>query len=1007
MNNFRKWMIVLLSVLIAVLCGSALAACDTGKSYRKPKDGITEDGRYDPNNKGGDLSFYLPYGSDTGNYDGDMYTIYTSSLGGLPISGVRVTVSRDGATLVVGRSNSNGIVKFGLPFDNYDLSYGDLPNGYSEDEEHTVYRLTTESREVKTAFKSEVIKSTVPSSHIYQKGDVMYDFSFKDADGVEIRLSDLLQEKRLVLLNFWYTTCNPCALEFPLIENIYNEYIDQAMVVALSNQDSSSAVKTYKENGYAKTDVMGQVVRTPYTFFMGTDNAGLTNRFGVNVFPTNVFIDRYGVIAYADVGSITSPQEWNKLFSTFCADDYEQSTNPFDDETPDIEQTPSDPIPPSEDADFTLNNVSFTQALLHESMVQGGKNEYDELPLQFRYPDPSIESEARDAKYSWPYIIKEDKDGMYLSPSNVGIDNTYAIIYTHIVLATDDILSIEFNLNTEENNDQLYIIINNSIETTYVESGDTNGWQELTLYEATRPTLINIAILYYKSLKYSLEDEFVGVRNLKITPLDTNTEHPIDVRTEAAVEKDGVMTYASIYRKDDGYYHVSTQAGVQSDNDPILFADVYYKTLWSDRHLANFTFEPDGSAVRKGVYWLSYWLFNKYLTSEGSQTEFDYGAEESDTIIDGFYIQDGSDALVPVTDKVITALKAFTRHVVNYGETKNAYEHEFDPEYTWLELCSYYRTLGGSHTVEDHLCLATNNSAEGRVVEFAIPLTEGTYRIKSIESTRRNQGGGLFYKFTASKEGVYSFRSEILKGHDVDPKIYLWESETSAYYGNIYPPLVEMDDTLSVERFRNSTTNFDALIYLKAGQTIYPQLSTTTSMDVYDVIITYMGEEHWAFETATTAEGTWTWVMDNDAEKFVYGSIKSVYVGGGEDAYYHLTDDNELGSVIYIDFLMRNFIDANGHTLEEFIDRGYFNFTESGGSDKTTIMRKYCSDAKAKDPSDPTYGMVVANSELVNTICQFTRTQLDEGDTVESGIWKAFAFYYHYYGATNWKELPN
>ena len=161
MNKLRKILIGCLSVCCAALSIGAIAACGS-PDYRTPSSSIKDTGKYDKNNPNGDLPFYYPEGTDPSQYDdpNNTYIIHTTSLGGLPIDGVKISVSKDGVTVVEGRS-ANGAAKFGLPEGEYDLSYSDLPNGYFEDKENTLYSLGKD-HEVTTAFGSAIINASAP-----------------------------------------------------------------------------------------------------------------------------------------------------------------------------------------------------------------------------------------------------------------------------------------------------------------------------------------------------------------------------------------------------------------------------------------------------------------------------------------------------------------------------------------------------------------------------------------------------------------------------------------------------------------------------------------------------------------------------------------------------------------------------------------------------------------------------------------------------------------------------
>ena len=81
----------------------------------------------------------------------------------------------------------------------------------------------------------------------YQVGDIMRDFKFTTTEGKEFQLSEVLKEKKAVLINFWYSTCGPCVNEFPYMQSAYEKYQDDIAVIALNNYptDTLEDVKAF------------------------------------------------------------------------------------------------------------------------------------------------------------------------------------------------------------------------------------------------------------------------------------------------------------------------------------------------------------------------------------------------------------------------------------------------------------------------------------------------------------------------------------------------------------------------------------------------------------------------------------------------------------------------------------------------------------------------------------------------------------------------------------------
>ena len=115
-------------------------------------------------------------------------------------------------------------------------------------------------------------------------GDPARDFSAPDLNGRNVRLQNL--RGKVVLLNFWGTWCGPCRQEFPELVRLHQRLKDRGFeIVAVDvGDDDEEAVKAFADGAGA-------------TFSIVRDQ-GASSLYGVASFPTNVLIDRSGVIRF-------------------------------------------------------------------------------------------------------------------------------------------------------------------------------------------------------------------------------------------------------------------------------------------------------------------------------------------------------------------------------------------------------------------------------------------------------------------------------------------------------------------------------------------------------------------------------------------------------------------------------------------------------------------------------------------------------------------------------------
>lgn len=116
------------------------------------------------------------------------------------------------------------------------------------------------------------------------------DFTLKDADGRELKLSDF--KGRVVLLNFWATWCGPCKFEIPWFIEFQKKYKDKGFTVIGVSMDEEGweVVKPYLTDKAVN-----------YPVVIGTDPVAQTYG-GIDSLPSTFMIDKEGRIASAHIG---------------------------------------------------------------------------------------------------------------------------------------------------------------------------------------------------------------------------------------------------------------------------------------------------------------------------------------------------------------------------------------------------------------------------------------------------------------------------------------------------------------------------------------------------------------------------------------------------------------------------------------------------------------------------------------------------------------------------------
>lgn len=474
--------------------------------------------------------------SDSG--DNATYTVSVKTQGGMIIPEIEVYVYADNTLADLknyAATDDNGIATFSLPKnDNYAVVLSGVPKGYNVE---SSYAFSNETAVI--TLSSSIITGEDVSGAKLGVGDVMYDLSVKTPDGVEYTLSELLKEKDMVLVNFWYTTCTYCVEEFPFMEEAYQQYKDDIEIVAINPMNGSAEIKTFQE-------------QYGLSFPMGECSTAWPTAFDVQGYPTSVIVDRYGVICMIEAGGITSLRPFVNAFEHFTADDYQQKlcVNGIADLITNVKPT------------YTMDTSENIGAQINKGDIQ----------VTYR-----PETDEDSAEYSWPFIIGDKNGEKVIYASNQKIDGSFAIIYADITLKEGQAIGFDYLSSTERTNDVLYVIVNG--EDIYQISGvaENDKWQSCYPCVATEDGTYELALCYMKDDGTNEGDDTVYIKNMRA--VDANEiDTPTYLPRLAATTKDGFeFEYVDVvYNEKDGYYHVG------SANGPLLLADLMGFTQFNE-----------------------------------------------------------------------------------------------------------------------------------------------------------------------------------------------------------------------------------------------------------------------------------------------------------------------------------------------------------------------------------------------------------------------------------------
>jgi cytochrome c biogenesis protein CcmG, thiol:disulfide interchange protein DsbE len=133
------------------------------------------------------------------------------------------------------------------------------------------------------------------------------DFALTGIDGQTVRLSDY--RGKVVLLNFWYTGCEPCREETPALEAAYKKLAPQGFEIIGMNVRAN---ERRGADGDADIRTFIEAHGVSYPIALDTDSQSGRD-YQVYVLPTSLMIDREGKIRYL-LFSATTTEAVEALF---------------------------------------------------------------------------------------------------------------------------------------------------------------------------------------------------------------------------------------------------------------------------------------------------------------------------------------------------------------------------------------------------------------------------------------------------------------------------------------------------------------------------------------------------------------------------------------------------------------------------------------------------------------------------------------------------------------------
>ena len=624
----------------------------------------------------------------TGSGEAGAYTVTVKSAGGLPLKGVAVSVFADDTLADMkgyGETNEDGVATINLDGkDNYAVTLSTVPKGYEVAKSYSF-----KGNKADITLTSSVITDGNLADTTLGLGDIMYDFTVTTPLGDDVQLSKMLEEKKMVLLNFWYTSCSWCVTEFPFMEEAYQMYKDDVGIIAVDPLgESDEAIAAFP--GSYGLNMTFPLAGCPTTW---------ANTFGVQGYPTSVIIDRYGMIVLVESGAITSLRPFTSLFETLTADDYEQKL---------------------------YSGVGELVTNIKPTYEMASSDEVAAIVKNGDYEATFRAEEGESADYSWPFIEAEKLGEKCLKASNQGIDDSFAILYIDVTLKKGQAFGFDFLRSCEAGGDMMYVIVNDQDINAISGMQDPEKWESCYSVVAEEDGVYEVALCYIKDSSTMMGDDTVYVKNMRVVN-EADIEAESYIPRKAAVSADGFeYTYAElVYNSKDGYYHVG------SENGPLLLVDLMSATDFNEEN-SLWLMAYDGELVYEGKDY-------------GPELE-NYAFYANNSNLQGITpVTQGLYDLLQIVDKALGFDEADDKEWMKLCKYFQAYgtDKQLEDPIKGLATFSAYEAKLGKNVETNFFYYNRTIVPRGYYAKF-VPDKTGVYRITSRNDSRDGVDGWIF-----------------------------------------------------------------------------------------------------------------------------------------------------------------------------------------------------------------------------------------------------------------------
>jgi peroxiredoxin len=127
------------------------------------------------------------------------------------------------------------------------------------------------------------------------------DFTVKTIKGESISLAEL--NGKVVVINFWFTSCAPCIAEMPALNKLVEEFKDSDVVFIAFARDDANELARFLE-------------KRPFNFNIVASANDMAKSYCVELFgwPTSMVVDKSGIVRKITSGAFTDERAETQIF---------------------------------------------------------------------------------------------------------------------------------------------------------------------------------------------------------------------------------------------------------------------------------------------------------------------------------------------------------------------------------------------------------------------------------------------------------------------------------------------------------------------------------------------------------------------------------------------------------------------------------------------------------------------------------------------------------------------